>query len=72
MKTTITINGYKFNKNAGFVCIGNVRGWCGHIHKTAQAAQACCDRDECGCNKQGGYSDRVIFNLADGKVAVDC
>lgn len=39
---------------------GNVRGECGHEHRTEAAAQACLERDQRGCASQGGYSDRVV------------
>jgi len=39
---------------------GDVRGECGHQHRTAAGAQKCIDRDQSGCASQGGYSDRVI------------
>ncbi len=40
----------------------NVRGNCGHTHRTIEAAVRCCRRDQAGCKKQGGYSDRTIIH----------
>lgn len=40
---------------------GSVRGWCGHRHRTAQAAVECIRRDQSGCASQGGYSDREVM-----------
>ena len=39
---------------------GNVRGCCGHKHRTIEAAKRCADRDQAGCASQGGYSDRSV------------
>ena len=39
---------------------GNVRGDCGHQHRTIAAAAKCSQRDQAGCRSQGGYSDREI------------
>lgn len=48
-------------------CEGEVRGRCGHRHRTENAARACLERDRAGCRKHGGYSDRrVVFHLAGG------
>lgn len=44
----------------GYTTQGNIRGQCGHLHKTAEAAAQCQDRDNVGCRKQGGYSDRYV------------
>jgi hypothetical protein len=41
-------------------CIGEVRGDCGHKHRTLSGAVSCLKRDREGCGSQGGYSDREI------------
>lgn len=41
-------------------CIGSVRQWCGHNHRTCEAAERCIARDIRGCASYGGYSDRVV------------
>jgi hypothetical protein len=44
-----------------WTCIGEVRGECGVKHRTEQAAQKCCDRDNRDCKRGHGprsYSDR--------------
>lgn len=43
---------------------GGVRGGCGHLHRTREAAERCLERDRRGCEAQGGYSDRVIRVVA--------
>jgi hypothetical protein len=43
--------------------IGNVRGSCGHKHKTEATAQACLQRDQRGCRFVGGYSDRKMLTI---------
>ncbi len=43
-----------------YICIGSVRGSCGHKHRTLSGAAACLRRDRVGCKKQGGYSDRHV------------
>ena len=44
-----------------YSCIGNVRGDCGHKHRTLSGARKCLERDQSGCESQGGYSDRYII-----------
>lgn len=39
---------------------GSVRGGCDHLHRSPEAAEACCARDDRGCRTQGGYSDRYV------------
>lgn len=48
-----------------YVCIGSVRGWCGHRHKSIAKAIKCIERDGQGCKTQGGYSDRLTYRLSD-------
>ena len=43
-----------------YTTIGRVRGCCGHQHRSIEAAQRCVNRDQAGCAKQGGYSDRSV------------
>jgi hypothetical protein len=42
---------------------GSVRGCCGHTHRTIHGAQQCVNRDQAGCERQGGYSDRHVVRL---------
>lgn len=44
-----------------FTTKGSVRGSCGHDHRTLKGAVACLKRDQRGCAKQGGYSDRTVL-----------
>ncbi len=44
----------------------DVRGCCGHRHRTLDAALACMDRDAAACRRQGGYSDRDTIVRSDG------
>ncbi len=46
-----------------FVCVGNVRGWCGHEHKTHSKALECTGKDERKCRQKDGYSDRKPFEV---------
>jgi hypothetical protein len=46
-------------------CVGDVRGWCGHNHRTVDGAIRCLDRDQCGCESHRGYSDREIVEYRD-------
>ena len=52
-------------KIAGYTTYGSVRGCCGHTHTTVEQAERCLNRDESGCSKQGGYSDRSIVAVGD-------
>jgi hypothetical protein len=45
---------------AKYVCVGNVRGSCGHAHRTITGAAKCLRRERANCRKNGGYSDRRI------------
>jgi hypothetical protein len=45
----------------------DVRGNCGHRHRTILGAVRCNDRDQAGCASQGGYSDRSIVAVQDGR-----
>ena len=44
---------------------GDIRGGCGHKHKTVRTAVACLQDDAKGCRKQGGYSDRRVLGIED-------
>jgi hypothetical protein len=46
---------------------GNVRGSCGHRHRTEEAAERCLAKDQHGCAAQWGYSDRRIVRYVDGE-----
>lgn len=46
-----------------WACRGQVRGDCGHAHKSLRAALACLKRDAAGCRRQGGYSDRRVVHV---------
>lgn len=43
-----------------YFCAGNVRGNCGHKHKTLKGAWRCWLADCKSCKKSGGYSDRNV------------
>lgn len=49
-----------------YTTYGPVRGHCGHKHRTARAANGCCNRDHYDCANAGGYSDRRIVAFEDG------
>jgi len=42
---------------------GNVRGSCGHQHRSIRTAEKCRQRDAAGCRSQGGYSDRFVVRI---------
>lgn len=45
-----------------YTCVGSVRGCCGEVHQSREAAERCIALDEEGCRSQGGYSDRRIID----------
>ncbi len=45
---------------------GDVRGNCGHQHRTLDGALRCLELDRRGCASQGGYSDRHVVR-SDGQ-----
>lgn len=48
---------------------GLVRGWCGHKHRSVDAAIRCLEQDRRRCRSQGGYSDRhVAYRTPEGDV----
>ena len=49
----------------GYACHGSVRGGCGCLHRTIEAAEKCLARDQAGCKKARGYSDRTIVVVGD-------
>ena len=59
----ITVTHYDGSTSTGthYRCVGDVRGWCGHRHRTIDGALRCLRRDQSGCHSQGGYSDRAIY-----------
>ena len=50
-----------------YITKGSVRGSCGHRQRTIETACECQHRDEVGCRKQGGYSDRSIRIIEGGE-----
>lgn len=69
-----------------YVCVGRVRGSCGHQHRAASGALRCLAADQGRCSRQGGYSDRairdndgewydvidgVLFSLAEQEAEID-
>jgi hypothetical protein len=45
-----------------YTTYGPIRGQCGHLHRTIEAAEACAERDGRGCARQiRGYSDRRVY-----------
>lgn len=35
----------KKERKTTWICKGDIRGWCGHNHRTEAAAKKCCERD---------------------------
>lgn len=54
----------------GWTCWGSVRGSCGHVHRTYEAALRCCEADHQAVRRTYGrnhYSDRVVYQVIDGR-----
>lgn len=66
MAREITHEHYDGSTTTGthFRCVGSVRGWCGHKHRSIDAAIRCLQEDRAGCESQRGYSDRDIYLYA--------
>lgn len=52
---------------SGFIAVGSVRGWCGHIHRTKEGASGCAERDQRSCQKVRGYSDLTVRRVELGE-----
>ncbi|HSH25596.1 MAG TPA: hypothetical protein VLA13_08675 [Massilibacterium sp.] len=48
-----------------YEAIGDIRGWCGHKHRSVITAQKCADKDQKYCESLGVYSDRAVYAVAD-------
>jgi hypothetical protein len=48
-----------------YTTLGDVRGGCGHAHRSLEAAIACRKADHKGCVSQGGYSDRQVYTISE-------
>ena len=48
-----------------YITRGDVRGECGHEHRTESGAERCIAADQRGCASQGGYSDRYVIAVDD-------
>ena len=44
-----------------YITLGACCSWCGHHHKTQQAAEHCLADNQEGCHQQSGYSDRKVY-----------
>ena len=49
----------------GYTTHGSVRGGCGVLYATALRAERALERDQRGCQAQGGYSDRTVVVVGD-------
>ena len=49
-----------------YTTIGDIRGECGHRHRTLRTAAICRHRDSVGCVSHGGYSDRRLYAVEEG------
>jgi hypothetical protein len=58
------------HSNVTYTTSGDVRGDCGHRHRTMSGAARCRRDDQRYCHGQGGYSDREIY-YADGTELTD-
>jgi hypothetical protein len=52
-----------------YVMIGDVRGECGHQHRTIFGAAKCAMRDQAACKRAGGYSDRKPEHLDGSQIS---
>jgi hypothetical protein len=48
-----------------YTTYGDIRGCCGHRHKTIETAETCLGRDQRGCASRRGYSDRSVVRIGD-------
>ena len=49
-----------------YTTYGDVRGTCGHTHRSVRTAEECLRRDRYDCRAAGGYSDRGVYRVIDG------
>ena len=49
-----------------YTTVGDVRGGCGHAHRSLTAALECARRDDAACKRAGDYSDRYVREVAGG------
>lgn len=47
-------------KRVYYTTDGDIRGCCGHKHRSIDTAIRCLTADSDGCASQGGYSDRTV------------
>lgn len=47
---------------------GDVRGGCGHKHRSQDTAIDCLERDRKWCASAGGYSDRCLYHSDGGYI----
>ncbi len=50
-------------RRLSFISSGEIRGDCKHRHVLLSGADRCLRRDQSGCHRQGGYSDRRIMAI---------
>ena len=51
-----------------YTTIGRVTGGCDHEHRSIETAYRCWQRHSRGCHKQGGFSDREIYEYERGNM----
>jgi hypothetical protein len=54
-----------------YTTYGPVRGCSGVKHRTREAAERAIEQDARGCSRQGGYSDRQVAVVIDGRIYHD-
>ena len=59
---------HRWHMTPRYHCVGDIRGECGHMHHTLKGVLRCLRKDRNGCEKQGGYSDRVIRHTDDSRL----
>jgi hypothetical protein len=50
-----------------YTLLGNVRGPCGHQHRTLTGLARCAQQDAKGCAAGGGYSDRRPYKIQESE-----
>lgn len=54
-----------------YTTYGHVRGCSGVLHRSLEAAERALARDQAACRGQGGYSDRIVAVVIDGRLYHD-
>lgn len=50
-------------RTRGYAAIGRWRAWCGHVHRTIEAAWKCQQKDVTRCRNFCSESDRAVYGV---------